>query len=62
VAQTAAKLAIEPIFEADLRPGNNRPWEAVRDRLNRKLRGWTEYFKPGSRDSAYRVIDEYVEG
>jgi Group II intron, maturase-specific domain len=62
VAQTAAKLAIEPIFEADLRPGNNRAWEAVRDRLNRKLRGWTEYFKPGSGDPAYRVIDEYVEG
>jgi RNA-directed DNA polymerase len=44
-----------------LAPGNNRPWEAVRDRLNQKLRGWKEYFSLGSRERAYRAIDEYVE-
>jgi RNA-directed DNA polymerase len=44
-----------------LTPGNNRPWEAVRDRLNQKLRGWKEYFKLGSRERAYRAIGEYVE-
>jgi RNA-directed DNA polymerase len=45
-----------------LTPGNNRPWEEVRDRLNQKLKGWKEYFNLGSRERAYRAIDEYVEG
>ena len=44
-----------------LAPGNNRPWEEVRDRLNQKLRGWKAYFELGSTARAYRAIDEYVE-
>ena len=44
-----------------LTPGNNRPWEEVRNRLNQKLRGWKEYFQLGSRERAYRAIDECVE-
>jgi RNA-directed DNA polymerase len=44
-----------------LGPGNNRPWEEVRDRLNQKLRGWKAYFDLGSTSRAYRAIDEYVE-
>jgi len=44
-----------------LTPGNNRPWEEVRDRLNQKLRGWQAYFALGSTARAYRGLDEYVE-
>ena len=44
-----------------LAPGNNRPWEEVRDRLNQKLRGWEAYFELGSTARAYRAIDECVE-
>jgi Retron-type reverse transcriptase len=44
-----------------LTPGNNRPWEEVRDRLNQKLKGWKAYFGLGSTARAYRAIDEYVE-
>jgi hypothetical protein len=44
-----------------LTPGNNRPWEEVRDRLNQKLSGWKAYFGLGSTSKAYRAVDEYVE-
>jgi len=44
-----------------LTPGNNCPWEEVRDRLNQTLRGWKAYFELGSPARAYRAIDEYVE-
>ena len=44
-----------------LTASNNRPWDEVRDRLNRKLRGWKGYFNQGSTARAYRAIDEYVE-
>jgi hypothetical protein len=44
-----------------LTPGNNRPWEEVRDRLNQKLRGWRGYFSQGSTARAYEAIDAYVE-
>jgi RNA-directed DNA polymerase len=29
-------------------PGNNAPWQEVRDTLNRSLRGWSNYFAPGA--------------
>jgi RNA-directed DNA polymerase len=44
-----------------LPPGKNRPWEEVRDRLNRQLRGWKAYFELGSTARVYRAVDEYVE-
>jgi len=44
-----------------LTPGNKRPWEEVRERLNQKLRGWRGYFGVGSTAKAYRALDEYVE-
>lgn len=44
-----------------LTPGNKRPWDEVRDRLNQKLRGWKAYFGLGSTTRAYEAIDEYVE-
>lgn len=40
--------------------GNMEPWEEVRDRLNRKIRGWSAYFSHGTRTLAYRAVDNYV--
>ncbi len=43
-----------------LRPGNQAPWLEVRDQLNRMLRGWSNYFRYGTRLMAYRAVDWYV--
>jgi len=39
---------------------NVAPWTEVRDRLNRVLRGWSNYFGYGTRLMAYRAVDRYV--
>ncbi len=39
---------------------NVAPWTDVRDRLNRVLRGWSNYFGYGTRLMAYRAVDHYV--
>ena len=41
-------------------PGNNDPWQDVRDTLNRTLRGWSNYFCHGTRRPAFRAVDHYV--
>src|SRR4029434_305136 len=41
-------------------PGNNAPWQEVRDMLNRSLRGWSNYFCHGTRRPAFRGVDFYV--
>jgi RNA-directed DNA polymerase len=41
-------------------PGNKGPWPEVKARLNRKLRGWSNYFSYGTRTQAYRAVDHYV--
>jgi RNA-directed DNA polymerase len=41
-------------------PGNNAPWQEVRDTLNRSLRGWSNYFCHGTRRPAFRGVDFYV--
>ena len=41
-------------------PGNNEPWQDVRDTLNRTLRGWSNYFCHGTRRPAFRAVDHYV--
>jgi RNA-directed DNA polymerase len=39
---------------------NVAPWTEVCQKLNRKLRGWRQYFSIGSKGRAYRAVDEYV--
>src|SRR5438874_7859479 len=41
-------------------PSNIDPWPEVCDKLNRSLRGWSNYFGYGSRSKAYRRVDQYV--
>ena len=41
-------------------PGNHDPWPEVRDMLNSSLRGWSGYFRYGTRRSAFRSVDRYV--
>lgn len=41
-------------------PANNLPFAEVRFRLNRVLRGWSQYFSYGTRYMAYRAVDHYV--
>ena len=41
-------------------PGNNEPWQGVFDKLNRSLRGWSNYFRYGTRRSAFRSVDRYT--
>ncbi|WP_291715757.1 group II intron maturase-specific domain-containing protein [Bradyrhizobium sp.] len=41
-------------------PSNIDPWPEVRDKLNRSLRGWSNYFGYGSRSKACRSVDQYV--
>jgi RNA-directed DNA polymerase len=43
-----------------LGPGNNDPWWEVCDALNRSLRGWSNYFSYGTRQSMFRGIDHHV--
>jgi len=43
-----------------LRPGNQAPWDEVKEELNRVVRGWAQYFAYGTRYRAYRAVDHYV--
>jgi RNA-directed DNA polymerase len=43
-----------------LQPQNVGEWTAVRDRLNRMLTGWSNYFSYGTRAKAYQSVDLYV--
>jgi RNA-directed DNA polymerase len=40
--------------------GNHGPWPEVRDTLNSSLFGWSNYFCYGTRRSAFRSVDRYV--
>jgi RNA-directed DNA polymerase len=52
------KLKINDVLAS----GNMKPWPAVRDQLNRLLRGWSAYFCHGSRADAYKAVDHHVCG
>jgi RNA-directed DNA polymerase len=56
VARLRAKV------NAVLIPGNKGTWPEVRDRLNRILRGWSNYFNYGTRRQAYRAVDNHTAG
>jgi RNA-directed DNA polymerase len=43
-----------------LRPWNVGPWEEVAGRLNRKLRGWSNYFAYGTLYPTYRAVDNHL--
>src|SRR6195256_4411536 len=58
-SQKAIQRLKEGVYEM-LRPCENDRWEEVRDRLNAKLRGWRNYFRYGSLNKAYRIVDGYV--
>lgn len=58
-----SKKAMEKIREnvsETLRRGRNERWEVIRDELNRKLRGWANYFAYGSPYAAFRRVDIHV--
>jgi RNA-directed DNA polymerase len=40
--------------------GNPTPWPELRDRLNRLLQGWAEYFSFGSTQQAYQAVRSHV--
>jgi len=52
------KLKINDVLAS----GNVKPWPAVRDQLNRLLRGWSAYFCHGSLADAYQAVDHHVCG
>jgi hypothetical protein len=63
LAASPSKKAIQRLKEGVyemLRPCEHDRWEEVRDRLNAKLRGWQNYFRYGSLNKAYWIVDQYV--
>ncbi|MCZ6542304.1 MAG: group II intron reverse transcriptase/maturase [Planctomycetota bacterium] len=64
LAATPSKKAISRLrggIRETLRTGIVTPWPIVRDRLNRKLQGWSGYFSYGTRTMAYRAVDNFVQ-
>jgi len=51
---------LKPRISAILHRGNKDPWEQVRVKLNRLLKGWSAYFDYGTCTPAYRAIDNHV--
>jgi hypothetical protein len=63
VAQTAAKLVLEPIFEADFEDCayGYRPRRSGVEAVNEVRRLIPAYFSHGTRMKAYRVVGNHVE-
>lgn len=59
-AQKKIRRLRESIYEDTSRRKRHLDQEEVVGKLNRKLRGWSNYFKLGPVSRAYRVIDRYV--
>jgi RNA-directed DNA polymerase len=51
---------LKPRISAILYRANKEPWDEVRARLNRLLKGWSGYFGYGTCTPAYRAIDNHV--
>jgi len=66
LAYLAAKPSKKSVAQVKARirqvlcPGNQAPWPVVAAQMNRILRGWSHYFRYGSRQLAYRAVDGYV--
>jgi hypothetical protein len=41
--------------------GNHAPLDEVIEAVNRKLRGWGQYFSIGTLEPTYRSVDRYTE-
>lgn len=59
-AQKKIRRLRESIYEDTSRRMRHLDQEEMIGKLNRKLRGWSNYFKLGPVSRAYRVIDRYV--
>jgi RNA-directed DNA polymerase len=59
-SQKSVKRIRENVRE-HLGRNNTKPWEEVRNRLNRKLKGWAQYFQLRRPWRVFHVVDEYVE-
>jgi RNA-directed DNA polymerase len=44
-----------------LHAGNHAPVDEVMEQVNRKLRGWRQYFSIGTLEPTYRSVDRYTE-
>ena len=44
-----------------LHAGNHEPVDEVMGQVNRKLRGWAQYFSIGTLAPTYRTVDRYTE-
>lgn len=51
---------VKAVVRGVLHPGNQQPWPHVVTELNRRLRGWANYFNYGSRARAYQAVDRHV--
>lgn len=59
-AQKKIRRLRESLYEDTSRRMRHLAEDEVVGKLNRKLRGWSNYFKLGPVSQAYRVIDRYV--
>jgi RNA-directed DNA polymerase len=51
---------LKPRLGAILHRSNKEPWDEIRAKLNRILKGWSGYFDYGTCTPAYRTIDNHV--
>jgi RNA-directed DNA polymerase len=63
IGASPSKKSVQRLKEkvsAILVPGNKGTWEEVSDTLNRLLRGWCNYFRPGSHYVTDRAIETHL--